>query len=73
MKPEEKARKEIDHWLQAAGWLVQDVPDLNLSAAVGIAIREFPLSYGTADYLIYDELFQPGHLLAQRRQPGGLR
>lgn len=52
MKPEELARKKIDELLEAAGWKVQSVKDLNPSASLGIAIREFPLKSGFADYLL---------------------
>ena len=38
MKPEEKARQQIDQQLTAAGWEIQDLSDLNLGAAV----RDFP-------------------------------
>lgn len=53
MTPEEEARQEIDRLLQAAGWQVQDYKDLNLGAALGVAIREFPLDSGRADYLLF--------------------
>ena len=53
MKPEESARQNIDKLLKAAGWEIQDLKDLNLSAAQGVAIREFPLKTGTADYLLF--------------------
>jgi len=51
--PEELARQSIDRQLAAAGWDVQDYEDLNLAAARGIAVREFPLKTGEADYLLY--------------------
>ena len=51
--PEEKARQEIDQLLLAAGWQVQDYNDLNLGASIGIAVREFPLTTGFADYLLF--------------------
>ena len=53
MKPEERARKKIDDLLEQANWTVQDMVDLNLSASVGVAVREFPLSAGFADYLLF--------------------
>ncbi len=53
MKPEEKARKCIDHLLEAAGWEIQDIRDLNLGASLGVAIREFPLKSGHVDYLLF--------------------
>jgi len=52
-KPEESAREEIDRQLEAAGWLIQDRPAANLSAALGVAIREFPTATGPVDYGLY--------------------
>lgn len=53
--PEQKARREIDADLVAAGWLVQDREDLDLTTGRGIAVREFPMKsgFGFADYLLY--------------------
>ena len=53
--PEQEARIEIDRMLAGAGWLVQDVKNVNLHAGRGVAIREFPLErgFGFADYLLY--------------------
>ena len=53
MTPEEEARKKIDELLEAAGWAIQDYRDLNLGASLGVAIREYPLTSGTADYLLF--------------------
>ncbi len=53
MDPEQLARQQIDQQLEAAGWVVQDYKKLNLSAGVGIAVREFPLKTGYADYLLF--------------------
>ena len=55
MTPEAKARVTIDALLLSAGWHVCNVADANLHAAVGVAIREFPLNpgFGFADYLLY--------------------
>jgi type I restriction enzyme R subunit len=52
MTPEEEAREKIDALLAAAGWAVQDRKDYNPGAAAGVAIREFPLTTGEADYLL---------------------
>src|SRR5437773_5189249 len=53
--PEQKARREIDADLTAAGWLVQDSKDIDLTVGRGIAVREFKLKsgFGFADYLLY--------------------
>ncbi len=55
MDPEARARVNIDAALEAAGWVVQDRKAVNLSAARGVAVREFPLGkgYGEADYLLF--------------------
>ncbi|WP_446415157.1 DEAD/DEAH box helicase family protein [Coleofasciculus sp.] len=52
-KPEEIAREKIDQLLTAAGWVVQDYQDLNLGAALGVVVREYPLKTGAADYLLF--------------------
>jgi len=55
MTPEAKARETIDALLLSAGWHVCGVADANIHAALGVAIREFPLNsgFGFADYLLY--------------------
>ena len=52
LTPEQQARVEIDRLLTAAGWHVQDYPSMNLHAGRGVAVREFPLRTGWADYLL---------------------
>ena len=53
MKPEEEARLLIDRLLGQAGWLVQDLDEMNLGAGLGVAVREFPLKSGAADYVLF--------------------
>ncbi len=53
MKPEEEARKKIDQLLDAAGWKVQAYGQLNLGASLGVAVCDFPLESGIADYLLF--------------------
>jgi type I restriction enzyme, R subunit len=53
MKPEQKARDQIDLLLEATGWKVQDLEQLNSGVSRGIAVREFPLKSGPADYLLF--------------------
>ena len=53
MTPEQKAREEIDDQLQQTGWAVQSAGEMDISAARGVAVREFPLKTGVADYLLY--------------------
>lgn len=53
MTPEQQARERIDNLLEKAGWVVQDYRRVNLSDSLGVAVREFPLSEGIADYLLF--------------------
>ena len=53
MKPEEKARQNIDRLLTAAGWTIQDREQMNLGASQGVAVREYPMSSGPTDYLLF--------------------
>jgi type I restriction enzyme R subunit len=50
--PEQRARIQIDRQLDAAGWQVQDRERMNLFAQRGVAVREFHLRTGFADYLL---------------------
>jgi type I restriction enzyme R subunit len=51
--PEQTARLKIDAALAESGWLVQDYRQMQIGAGPGVAIREFPLTTGSADYLLY--------------------
>jgi type I restriction enzyme R subunit len=53
MKPEEKARREIDNQLQKADWTIQDRSNINLGTTPGVAIREFPTNAGPVDYALF--------------------
>ncbi len=53
MKPEEKARQNIDQLLTTAGWAIQDHEQMNPSESLGVAVREFPMSAGPTDYLLF--------------------
>lgn len=53
MHPEEKARLEIDRQLREVGYVIQDMSELNLSAAKGVIVREYPTDTGPVDYLIF--------------------
>lgn len=43
----------IDEQLAVAGWVLQDIADFDRSAAEGVAVREFPLTNGPCDYLLF--------------------
>jgi len=49
---EAEARRVIDKMLADAGWVVQDYAELNPLARQGVAVREFPLTGGRADYML---------------------
>ena len=51
--PEQQARQNIDRQLDQCGWVVQDRDEMNISAGLGVAIREFPLTTGSVDYMLY--------------------
>jgi type I restriction enzyme R subunit len=51
--PEQKARQQIDRQLEQAGWIVQDYAQMHITAGLGVAVREFPLTTGFADYMLY--------------------
>lgn len=53
MTPEEEARQLIDELLEATGWQVQDYKQVNLGAGLGVAVREFTLKTGFADYMLF--------------------
>ena len=70
MAPEEKARLAIDEKLKQSGWVIQDMKKLNLSAALGVAIREFPTSTGEVDYALFVEGQPVGVVEAKREEAG---
>jgi type I restriction enzyme R subunit len=51
--PEEKARQKIDRMLTEAGWTIQSIRELNPGAALGVAVREYPIDNGKADYALF--------------------
>ena len=53
MTPKQKARQEIDKQLGQCGWIVQEHQAMSIMAGLGVAVREFPLKTGSADYLLY--------------------
>ena len=54
MTPEQRARRNIDNMLEATGWRVQNYAGHDTGAALGVAVREYPLKfYQRADYLLF--------------------
>lgn len=70
MTPEEKARLAIDEKLNQSGWVIQDMKRLNLSASLGVAVREFPTSTGEVDYALFVDGKPVGVVEAKREEAG---
>ncbi|WP_322180155.1 type I restriction endonuclease subunit R [Neglectibacter caecimuris] len=70
MTPEQKARESIDKKLAQAGWIVQDMKQLDLSAGLGVAVREFPTSTGPVDYALFVEGIPVGVVEAKKDDAG---
>ena len=51
--PEQIARDKIDQLLSLAGWQVQSKKKVNLSASLGVAVREVNTESGSADYILF--------------------
>ena len=67
--PEQEARQTIDQLLGAAGWHICDADAVNICAARGVVVREFPLKsgHGFADYLLYVDGKAAGVIEAKRQ------
>lgn len=70
MTPEAKARLVIDQKLVSAGWVVQDMKQVNLGASEGVAVREYPTDTGPADYLLFVDRRPVGVIEAKRDEAG---
>ena len=70
MTPEAKARQLIDDKLAQAGWVVQDMKQLNLSAGVGVVVREYPTDSGPADYVLFVNRQAVGVIEAKKDEAG---
>lgn len=68
--PEQLVRYKIDKMLIASGWLVQSKKQIYLSAAKGIAIREYQTDVGPADYILFINKKPVGLIEAKREEEG---
>jgi type I restriction enzyme R subunit len=68
--PEQVARDNIDAMLAAAGWIVQPVKLVNLSASLGVAVREYATASGPADYVLFVDRKPVGVIEAKREELG---
>lgn len=70
MTPETKARIEIDKNLTLAGYVVQDLKDINIRASLGVAVREYPTDIGPVDYVLFVDGKPVGVVEAKRTEMG---
>lgn len=68
--PEQKARDNIDKMLAEAGWVVQSKNKVDLSAAKGVAVREYQTDVGPADYVLFVDRKPVGVIEAKREEQG---
>lgn len=68
--PEVKARLQIDKNLIQTGWIIQNKNQLNLSAGLGIAVREYPTDSGPADYILFIDKKPVGVIEAKKLEEG---
>ena len=68
--PEQIARDKIDQQLVDAGWMVQSKDKVDLSANIGVAIREYQTNIGPADYVLFVDRKPIGIIEAKREDQG---
>ena len=68
--PEQIARDHIDKQLLACGWVIQDKKKINLTAGLGVAVREYPTDIGPADYVLFVDKKAVGIIEAKREEEG---
>jgi type I restriction enzyme R subunit len=68
--PEQLARDNIDKQLLACGWLIQDKRKINLTAGLGVAVREYQTDVGPADYVLFIDKKPVGVIEAKREEEG---
>jgi len=72
MTPEQKARENIDKMLIEAGYIIQDMREINLTASLGVVVREFPTNSGEVDYLIFINGKPVGVIEAKEENKGAI-
>lgn len=68
--PEQQARDRIDAFLIQAGWVVQPKNKIDLSAGLGVAVREYQTDAGPADYVLFVDRQPTGVIEAKREEEG---
>ena len=66
----QRAREQIDNRLRQSGWTIQDLKQLNLTVASGVAVREFPTNTGPVDYALFIEGVPVGVVEAKKDEEG---
>ena len=68
--PEQIARDRIDKQLNACGWVIQGIKQINLTVGVGVAVKEYLTDVGPADYVLFVEGKPCGVIEAKREEEG---
>jgi type I restriction enzyme R subunit len=68
--PEQIARDTIDLALRRSGWIIQDKRQINLTAGLGVAVREYQTDVGPADYVLFIDKNPVGIIEAKRVEEG---
>ncbi|MEO7311594.1 MAG: DEAD/DEAH box helicase family protein [Chitinophagaceae bacterium] len=68
--PEQIARDTIDADLLRCGWVLQGKNQINLKAAMGVAVREYQTDIGPADYVLFVDGKPVGIIEAKRAEEG---
>src|SRR4051812_12980258 len=68
--PEQLARDAIDKVLVASGWTVQSKNNFNLTAGLGVAVREYSTSVGPTNYILFVNKQPVGMIEAERDEEG---
>ena len=68
--PEQISRDRIDQKLRQSGWLIQGKKNTDLSAALGVAIKEYQTEVGPADYILFVDKKPVGVIEAKRDDEG---
>ena len=68
--PEQRARDKIDAMLNQAGWKVQSSNQIDFSAGLGVAVREYQTDVGPADYVLFVDKKAVGIVEAKPKEWG---
>ena len=66
--PEQIARDNIDKQLNACGWVIQSIKQVNLNAGIGVAVKEYLTDVGPADYVLFVDGKPCGVIEAKREE-----